>query len=495
MLRLKNKEDKDHMLAEIISHATIPFRDELNHARHVAVFWWQQSKLPADVWEKDVLLQQLKRQQRKVKSLVEKAQSATLNNGALIRWGAVDAQGSRFEQLNQIRAILAPLWEESPESLHIICIGTERETLADWVAQVALINGAALPQRQSRKRDQCAGLAQVFIYGATINARASAVAQGNTLARTLTLLPPNELSPATYQTQLQALAQNYGWQWQAWDLPTLHHLGAGAFCAVTQADPSIGSGIVKLSYRHPAATQTVALVGKGVCFDTGGYHLKSARHMWQMHEDMNGSAVALGALVAATELHLPVNVDVWLALAENHLSPRAYLPNMVVRAINGKSIEIVHTDAEGRLLLADTLALAGRSKPNVLLSLATLTGSCVVALGSRYSGLFSNNASLAQALLSAGEASGERLCQFPLSADYDEALKSKIADLLHCTPDAEADHILAARFLSHFVAKRVWAHIDLSAHRHEGGLGAVGSDVTGFGVGLLVTFLEQMLCC
>ena len=217
--------------------------------------------------------------------------------------------------------------------------------------------------------------------------------------------------------------------------------------------------------------------------------------MQGMHEDMNGSAVALGILLAATRAKLAVNIDCWMALAQNHISPRAYKQNEVITALNGTTIEIVHTDAEGRMVLADTLTLAARAKPNkpdVMIDFATLTGSMHVALGSRYSGIFATSDALARDAIAAGVASGERVCAFPMDDDYDPALDSSIADVKQCTLDGEADHILAARLLQRFTEKRPWIHVDLSAHSCKGGLGAVGSDCTGFGVGWGLALLRKL---
>jgi leucyl aminopeptidase len=207
---------------------------------------------------------------------------------------------------------------------------------------------------------------------------------------------------------------------------------------------------------------------------------------------MNGSAVALGILLAATRLKLPVHLEVWLAIAQNHLSPEAYTQNEVVTALNGTTIEIVHTDAEGRMVLADTLALAAREQPVALLDFATLTGSMAVALGDRMSGVIGNREGLLAKAAEAARISGERVVAFPMPEDYDEALDSPVADVKQCTLDSEADHILAARFLSRFVGDAPWLHMDLSASRCKGGLGAVGSDITGFGVAWGLEMLERL---
>jgi leucyl aminopeptidase len=212
-------------------------------------------------------------------------------------------------------------------------------------------------------------------------------------------------------------------------------------------------------------------------------NLKPHRSMLDMHTDMSGSAVALATLIALAELRAPLAADAWLAISENNIGPHAYRPQEVVRAANGVTIQVIHTDAEGRMVLADTLALAARTRPRFMIDFATLTGACVYSLTERMSGAFSNRAALAQALAAAGQASGERVWNFPAEEDYDADLESKVADIIQCTVDGKGDHILATRFLSHFVPPQIpWAHIDLSSSTRTGGLAHVATEVTGFGV-------------
>jgi len=212
--------------------------------------------------------------------------------------------------------------------------------------------------------------------------------------------------------------------------------------------------------------------------------------MYGMHGDMQGSAVALGTLLALTRLQARIPVDCWLALAVNHIGPAAYRPNDVVTALNGATIEIVHTDAEGRMVLADTLTLAGRSRPRLIVDYATLTGACVYALGTGYSGVFSNRDAWLPALAAAGRDSGERIWPFPMDEDYDRSLESDIADVKQCAPDGDADHILAARFLRRFVPRGTpWIHLDLSSASRKGGLAHIPTEVTGFGVRLSLRLL------
>jgi leucyl aminopeptidase len=322
-------------------------------------------------------------------------------------------------------------------------------------------------------------------------ARWRAIAEGNSLCRELTVLPPNELTPGAYRQRARGYARQNRWAIEEYDMKRLRRMGAGAFVAVAQGSEAEDAAMVRLTYRPRSATKKIGLVGKGICFDTGGHNLKPAKYMAGMHEDMNGSAVALGILLSATRARLPVRIDCWLALAQNHISARAYKQNDIVQALDGTTIEIVHTDAEGRMVLADALTLASRDKPDLIVDFATLTGSMHVALGDRYSGLFATSEALARAALDAAAVSGERVCVFPMDDDYDEALDSSVADVKQCTLEGGADHILAARLLKRFTGARPWMHMDLSGSSCKGGLGAVGTDVTGFGVAWGHSLLEQ----
>ena len=232
-----------------------------------------------------------------------------------------------------------------------------------------------------------------------------------------------------------------------------------------------------------AASPDVALIGKGILFDTGGVNLKTHRSMLDMHTDMSGSAVALATLVALAQLRAPFAADAWLAITENRIGPRAYKPQDVIRAANGVTIQVIHSDAEGRMVLADTLALAGRTKPRFMIDFATLTGACVYALTERMSGVFTNREALAGKLMEAGRVSGERVWAFPFAEDYDADIESKVADVMQCAVEGKGDHIHATRFLSRFVpADTPWAHVDLASATRSGGLAHVTTDVTGFGV-------------
>jgi leucyl aminopeptidase len=281
------------------------------------------------------------------------------------------------------------------------------------------------------------------------------------------------------------MAKEHGWQYKRFRTKDLDLLGCGAFLAVAQGNDDDSASIVRLRYRPQAksAKADVSLVGKGIIFDTGGTNLKPFEYMLDMHGDMQGSAVALGTFLAISELQLPIAVDCWLAITENRTGPSAYKSQDVVTAANGKTIQTIHTDAEGRMALADSLVLASREEPGIIFDFATLTGSCIRALTSRYSGVFTNREELQPVLTRIGERSGERVWPFPIGEEFMDDLKSDTADFQQCSVKGIGDHILAASFLAEFVENDVpWVHMDLSAGDNEDGLGHIASKFTGFGV-------------
>jgi leucyl aminopeptidase len=320
-----------------------------------------------------------------------------------------------------------------------------------------------------------------------------ATAAGNNLARWLTALPPNTLDARGYRRLLQELARRLRLGFKFHGEAALKRLGAGAFLAVARGNGTRDAGIAHLSYRpRGAAAPSVSLVGKGICFDTGGTNLKPHKSMLDMHMDMEGSAVALGSLYALHALRSPLAVDCWLAITENRIGPLAYKPQDVVRAHNGTTIQVIHTDAEGRMVLADALSLAAARKPRAIIDYATLTGACVYALTERYSGAFTNRPEARDLIESAGASSGERVWCFPMDADFDTDLESQVADILQCAADGKGDHILAARFLSRFVPKEIaWLHLDLAAGSRHGGLGHIATEITGFGVRYTLDLLRR----
>jgi leucyl aminopeptidase len=404
-----------------------------------------------------------------------------------------------YERLTLARKLIGTLMEQQPQRLVLAVAGLDAQASAgalEALLSAALAADFTLPDFKSTTEKRRA-LEEIAVYGNlpdAVRTQAIAGALGNNLARHYTALPPNDLTPGTYRRRVERLAKGRGWRSEFLDLKKLRRLGAGAFIAVAQGSPDDDAGLLHLRYtpRKKSKQQAVALVGKGICFDTGGTNLKSAKHMHGMHEDMQGSAVALGAFLALTELNVDYPVDCWLALAQNHIGPKAYRQNEVVRAASGTTIEIVHTDAEGRMILADALHLAAREKPRLIIDYATLTGACIGALGTRMSGALTNRAQWTNELIQAGEQSGERVWPFPLPDDYAELLKSDIADIKQCTLEGEADQMLAALFLKRFVPDDIaWVHLDLAAGNNKGGLAHIPSDITGFGVRFTLALLAK----
>ena len=486
------------MLAKLEQHRSPLTKAEAARARHLLVIVPKTGKIAElrDVPYADALEAALKRRKKKLDDLGKSPFAVELPHGALVSWVMDDAERPVFERQTSIRKALHALLSERPREIAIALFGSaaSRASAAPIALYAAWVNGARLPDR--KKKSEGEPLASIRLYGHRDDAAFASVrarAEGNTLCRELTVLPPNDLTPGIYRQRLRALAKSERWRIDELDMKRLRKMGAGAFVAVAQGSDVDDAAIVHLSYRPRLAASKIALVGKGICFDTGGHNLKPARYMAGMHEDMNGSAVALGILYAASRAKLPLAIDCWLALAQNHVSPRAYKQNDVVTALNGTTIEVVHTDAEGRMVLSDTLTLAARAKPGLIVDFATLTGSMHTALGDRYSGFFATSDEIARYAFEAAKASGERLCRFPMDDDYDDALESPVADVKQCTLEGGADHILAARLLKRFIEDRPWIHMDLSGSSCKGGLGAVETDVTGFGVAWGHAFLESLV--
>jgi leucyl aminopeptidase len=414
-----------------------------------------------------------------------------LNNHrqTLVVGGTIASDASAFEQLTLGRELVAAACNQKAGSVGICVIGFDSSvqgTLCNNVLAAALAAAFSLPSYKNEAVP--AKIKSIRLLGMderADTARTVAEAKGNNLARWLTTMPPNKLDAILYADFVRDLARTTGWQYKRFASKELEKLGAGAFLAVAQGNADDSAGIVRLRYRpgKKNARADLSLVGKGIIFDTGGTNLKPFQSMLDMHGDMQGSAVAIGILLAVSELQLPIAVDCWLALTENRTGPDAYKSQDVVTAANGKTIQTIHTDAEGRMALADTLVLASREKPGILFDYATLTGTCVSAITTRYSGVFTNRPELHSQLKRTGQNCGERVWPFPIGEEFMEPLKSDTADFMQCSPKGAGDHILAASFLSEFIENDTpWVHMDLSASDNDGGLGHVGSKFTGFGV-------------
>ncbi len=292
--------------------------------------------------------------------------------------------------------------------------------------------------------------------------QAQAIANGMALTRDLGNLPPNLCHPSFLADEAKALAKAHkNLKVEVLDEKKLRELGMGAFLAVAQGSEQPPRLIV-LQYNGGKKDEApYALVGKGITFDTGGISLKPGLGMDEMKFDMCGAASVFGTFRAVLELQLPINLVGLLACAENMPSGRATRPGDIVTTMSGQTVEILNTDAEGRLVLCDTLTYAERFKPQAVVDIATLTGACIVALGANTSGLMGNNDALVRQLLKAGEHADDRAWQLPLFDEYQEQLDSPFADIANIG-GPKAGTITAGCFLSRFAKKYHWAHLDIA---------------------------------
>jgi leucyl aminopeptidase len=278
--------------------------------------------------------------------------------------------------------------------------------------------------------------------------------------RDLSVGPGNFVTPTYLAEQAREVAQRWGLEIIVWGKDELREKGMGGLLAVNQGSTQ-PPAFVAMRYTAPNATKTLAVVGKGITFDSGGISIKPADHMEYMRHDMTGAATVIGFVELAAATQLPVNVLGVFAATENLPSGSAYKPGDVFRAYNGRTMEIVNTDAEGRVVLSDALSYAAEQKPDAIVDFATLTGACVVALGNHASGLMTNDDRLAKLLIKAGELAGDRVWQLPLWKVYKEQIKTVMADVRN-TGGRRAGAITAAHFLQEFVDDIPWAHLDIA---------------------------------
>ena len=308
--------------------------------------------------------------------------------------------------------------------------------------------------------------------------------------------PSNYITPQALANWAMENGRANGFQVKVLDKPTLEKEGFHALLAVNRAsvDPAVFI-ITDYQPREQEALATVCLVGKGVTFDVGGLSIKPSSNMHFMKSDMGGAAAVLGAIDVAARLQLPIRVIGLIPSTDNSVDALALKPSEVISSYSGKTIEIIDTDAEGRLILADGLSYAVRNfKPDVLIDLATLTGSTIRTLGYAAGGLFSNNDQLAQDLADTGESCGERLWRLPLWDDFKDGIKSDIADVKNLSSKPTAGAIYAAKFLEVFIDSHPsWAHLDIAGVAITDSEYGTQKTATAYGVRLLVEFFEKLI--
>ena len=318
-------------------------------------------------------------------------------------------------------------------------------------------------------------------------AQGVAIAEGLALTKTLGNLPPNVCHPSYLADQARSMAETFKLDCEILERADMEALGMHALLAVARGSHQPPK-LIALTYKGAkAADKPIVLVGKGVTFDTGGISLKPAAEMDEMKYDMCGAASVLGTMQAVARMQLPINLTVIVPATENMPGGNATRPGDIVTAMSGQTIEILNTDAEGRLILCDALTYAERFNPDTVIDVATLTGACVVALGNIASGVFSNKDSLARDLLDAGEEAHDRAWHMPLWDDYQDLLKSPFADMANIG-GRWGGAITAACFLSRFTKKYDWAHLDIAGTAWKSG---ADKGATGRPVPLLTHYLLQ----
>jgi leucyl aminopeptidase len=328
----------------------------------------------------------------------------------------------------------------------------------------------------------------------TALARAGVVGDLVDRARDWVNTPANDLVPSAFAAEIESAARGTGVTFELLDTDELTRLGCGGILGVGQGSTSPPC-LVKLTWRPAEPVGSVALVGKGITYDTGGLNIKPGSSMGTQKKDMAGAAAVAAATLALAALEVPITVTAYLPLAENMISGSSLRPGDVLTTLSGKTIEVLNTDAEGRLVLADALTMAVRDEPDVVVNVATLTGPCVVALGEKIAGLFGDDETVA-AFQQAADASGELFWHLPIPDEQRTTVRtgSKIADLLQHDLVRWGSALYAAAFLEQFVEGLPWTHLDIAGPAYNSGSpwGHVPNGGTGFSVPTLVEFVEAM---
>ncbi|MFJ5139154.1 leucyl aminopeptidase [Streptomyces sp. NPDC088707] len=415
--------------------------------------------------------------------------------------GSAPEDGASYaaETLRRAAGVAARTLTGSKKAAFALPIDDAEDAAA--IAEGALLGAYAFDQYRTSgdAKDAKKPLGEVALLGAkprdkahkAAAERAQAVAEEINRARDLINMPPNDLTPAAFAAAAQAAGKEHGLKVQVLDEKALAKGGYGGILGV-----GVGSEnpprLVRIGYTHPKAEKTLALVGKGITYDSGGISLKPAGHNETMKCDMSGAAAVFSTVVAAARLGLEVNVTGWLALAENMPSGSATRPGDVLRMYSGKTVEVLNTDAEGRLVLADALTRASEEHPDAIVDVATLTGAMVLALGNRTFGIMANDDDYRSAIHEIAEEVGEASWPMPLPADLRKGMDSPTADIANMG-ERMGGGLVAGLFLQEFVGEGIsWAHLDIAGPAfHEGApYGYTPKGGTGSSVRTLVRLAE-----
>lgn len=433
---------------------------------------------------------------RRVPSTVAATESLALigvGPGAVTTDDLRYAAGSATRQLRGVETIVLGLPATSPAEVHAVLEGAALGAYSYTDYRVSSLDAAKLPATA------------VVLAGVDdspdLVARATIIAEAVHTVRDLVNAPPLDLYPETLATRAAELATAADLEVEVLAEDELREGGFGGILGVGQGS-SRGPRLVKVSYSPTGATQHLALVGKGITFDSGGLSLKPPASMVGMKYDMTGAATVLAVTVAAAKLELPIKVTAWLCLAENLPSGTSIRPNDVLRIRGGKTVEVLNTDAEGRLVLADGLVAASEEHPDAIIDVATLTGAALIALGNRYVGTMGDEQLVTDVVAAAKEV-GETFWPMPIPGEVRAFLNSDIADIANAKPgNTAAGMLLAAAFLRDFIGKNgegddehviPWAHLDIAGPANNGaaGWGFTGKGPTAVAVRALLNYAEH----
>ena len=382
------------------------------------------------------------------------------DGGTVIALGVGDRGAVTSDDLRKAGAALARQAGSASRIATTLAVSSSDPELA--AAVVEGVGLAAYRYAGSPKANE-SRVEQVTVVGARpeIVSRGQAAVDATCRAREWINMPPRDLTPRELARRATEAANKVGVKVDVWDERRIEQERLGGLMGVA-AGASEPPRLIRFEYRPGRPKASLAFVGKGITFDSGGLSLKTAAGMMTMKDDMGGAAAVICATTAIAELQLPVRVTAWVAATENMPGGRAIHPGDVLTARNGKTIEVLNTDAEGRLVLADALSLAVEQEPDAVIDVATLTGGQVVALGNGLAAVMGTDPSLVKRVIEAGAAAGEPTWELPLHDDYRKHLDSEVAEMKNVTGNTAASSIMAALFLKEFSGDRSWAHLDIA---------------------------------
>lgn len=387
------------------------------------------------------------------------------------------------------------------KELHVILPSVQSMSEEDVITSIAeglYLANYSFSKYKAKKNNSETDVEKVYIYSVSdrapgLLAETAVICENSLLCRDLVNETSDNSNPVSIAKAAKNIAKQHGITCTLLGRKEMEKLSMGLLLAVSRGSHYPPQCIILKYTGNPRNKHTLGLVGKGVTFDSGGINLKPSGNIETMRSDMAGAAACLYTVKTAAELKLKVNIVAAIPCVENMLTSSSYRPGDVFRAYNGKTVEIGNTDAEGRLILADALAYTiDRYKPDVIVDVATLTGACVVCFGELVAGMLTTSDDLSENLFQAGEKTGERLWRLPMYKEYDDDIKSEIADICNISSKKQAGSIIGAVFLKNFVKKTPWAHIDIAGTAwYSKRRGYLPKNATGYGVRLLTEFLKR----